>query len=847
MGKLRLKNVLKYQQGGGLSVFTPEPRNFMTPLEGLAPQALTYDLRVNPIDTSQFSKAVQFQQQLDFEKGKLEKDLAIRREELQFRKDNLEASLQSKWYDTLLDQFKESKKITGAVNGNGNYLSDEDDLTKSPWVLAQNAEYQAALTAQQKAMEKLILGNRFDTKNFLELKNQQAALEGTATKMADWAKLKADNVLHNRLIQIHNDENSDIQLYNPLFADYLTKRYQYMKDGTNYTPGQGFNGMFSKSNEAANVQAILKESRAVYTESKVTVDEYGVVKQIEKSVVPDAEMAADLATKSIMQSPATLMYLDQMVLGGKLYGLTNDADKAKAIKEYLVSQYKADDESIKVQQQQETFKGNLGLTKSGGDDKDKTSTAFNPKSFLDIYDAEQKKLITNAWAQAEKGGLNVRDERIARKLAVDALTAKGGLVVNDDYINGLGKSFNFEDVKGALGVLYKNKSIRGYNAEDLQTTITFWANPQLQDAFYAQIYYPTQVKPVYDKIKNGTLKLHPDLANLNDVQIQYVIHNLGKTGGEKYLTTKEIGKKTKELNTQAEQRLNSALAKIKNPGNKTFLEWMPELEGSYSSVFDNTLRGQEEDVASGVGKYQIQMTTYMEDVRKFINDNPQLVGNNLDVISVYEDIAAGGDGSGTAKPNRVFTLAPEKPGTKVVYGEDEDRAGEEVNIEISEEQLKKYGLGQTPEQARRGIPADLQIVTDKDGNTWLYAKRGSERAQRALFNLGLLDEDTNYWNAFSDVNVNEVGRKKIKGLYVIEEGEEVKYKDLIYGKEETAQYTQILLSEKKPKQTKKSQAPTPAPKESKYNPFQDKDKVKAHLEASADSSAAVTDTIPTNQ
>ena len=264
MGKLKLKYILKYQQGGNIiTTFSPQPRNFTSPIQGINPAVLQYDVRSAPIDMSQLTQVMQFNSNLRFQKEKNEKDLSLEREKLQFQKDKLSAELEAEWYKQVADDFKTAKSINKATTGTG--IDDLDRMETSPFYLNQDATYKEQLAQYEEAYKKQLTGKPFDTKNLMERKNLESKLQSAASKLPAFPKLRADDRIHASLLDIFTNEKSDIKLHKTSFLDYNERRLAHRETGANtYQLGEGFKAMYSLDAETKNYEELLKVSRPAY-------------------------------------------------------------------------------------------------------------------------------------------------------------------------------------------------------------------------------------------------------------------------------------------------------------------------------------------------------------------------------------------------------------------------------------------------------------------------------------------------------------------------------------------------------------------------------------------------------
>ena len=735
MGKLRLKYLLKYQQGGGVTTFAPQPRNYVMPVQGINPAVLQYDIKTAPIDTSQLTQVMQFDSNLRFQKNKIEKETALEREKLQFQKDKLDAEMSSEWYKQIANEFKTAKAINKEVTGTT--LDEFDRMENAPFYLSKDANYRKLLQQKEDAYKKLLTSSPFDTKNLIERKNIDLEIENIAPKLPMFSQLRADDRLYGKLSEIYTNEKSDIKLHNQSFLDFTERRLSHRETGDpNYKLGEGFKAMYSMDGESKNYQSIINNSRKSYEEN-ITRIENGMIVSDKQTITPDNQTAARMAAESVLNSPSTFYYMDENIMGGALFNLSPE-DRKKALEQHFLAKMKEDDPATEALNSKigSEFKGQLPKGAEGN--KTVTfnynvpgKTQSDPNSILNSFglDAGQKAVVAQALLKAKAANMDVSDPFYVAKVANEVLssydpltkTSKSGL--SDEAlarIKAEGEAAISKDIRAKLN---SNPVISKMGEEDKRLAATFLANPALQDAFYNNVIYPKEVAPLFNKLKTGQITLHESLKKLNDNQLKYIIHHEGPTGGLYYLKYGKVDPKSKNPNSAAE--IAGALEKLSGTQDLPFVQALKDknVEGAYDDVY-----GGEID-SSAIGAYGITFKSHKQDLIDFLNGNKDLVIHTPD-LGVSD--ASQKDGG------KVYELI----GTTKVF---------------DDKFIKDH-------------PA-LYVKADDQGREWLYAPEDNESAQKALVDLGLLDPDTGWkylgWpDLLSDVNVNEVGNRKVPGLTV---------------------------------------------------------------------------------
>lgn len=739
MAKLKLKHILKYQQGGNIvTTFSPEPRNFISPIQGINPSVLQYDVRSAPIDMSQLTQVMQFNSNLRFQKEKNEKDLSLEREKLQFQKDKLNSEMEAEWYKQIAAEFKTAKAVNKEVTGST--IDDLDRMESSPFYLNKDSNYKSLLEQEQMALQKLITGKPFDTRNLMERQNIEKRIQGIASKLPMFSQLRADDRIHTKLLDIYTDDKSDIKLHNPSFLDYNERRLNHIQTGSDtYKLGEGFKAMYSLKGEQANYAKILEKSTTSY-EKDFTRVENGILVSDKKVIVPSPEVAAKNATESVLNSPGTFYFMDEIVMGGSLFPLEPEKQK-KALEEHFLSKVKEIQASAAAMNntQGSEFKGQL--PKEAGD---KTVTINyntpgksqkNPNDVLNSFglDAKQKAVVGQALIKAKAKGIDTNDPFYVAKVADEVLknydpTTGTGPGLSDESLGKIKAEGEAAISKEIRSKLNSNPIIKNMSEEDKRLAATFLANPAFQDAFYTNVFYPKDVLPLFNKVKTGQISVHESLKGLNDNQLKYIIHHQGPTHGLYYLKNGKVSPNSGNPESQTE--LNRSLPKLVGSESEDFIKALKErgLEGDYDSVYAGNVE------SSAIGAYGVLFQTHKQAIIDFMNGNSDLITRNVDLNVSDADLESAG--------GSVYELI----GTTKVFD--------------------SSVLDNNP---------ILKVEKDEGGREWLVAPKENENAQRALVQLGLLDKNTVGWPDFGkDVNVDEVGEAKVQGLTVVQTNKAIK-------------------------------------------------------------------------
>ncbi len=132
----------KMQQGGGTTVFAPDPSQYRTPLQGINPAVLQYNINTKPLDTSGLIQVLQTKDEMDMAREKA----AIEREKLKAQADSEKNKLQYQQMKFAMDLVGDMFKSTGdsSISTGGKSLYPNNDILNTPRFAPKLKEYQEA-------------------------------------------------------------------------------------------------------------------------------------------------------------------------------------------------------------------------------------------------------------------------------------------------------------------------------------------------------------------------------------------------------------------------------------------------------------------------------------------------------------------------------------------------------------------------------------------------------------------------------------------------------------------------------------------------------------------------------
>lgn len=137
---LTSKYLRKMQQGGGTTVFAPDPSQYRTPLQGINPAVLQYNINTKPLDTSGLIQVLQTKDEMDMAREKA----AIEREKLKAQADSEKNKLQYQQMKFAMDLLGDMFKSTGdsSISTGGKSLYPNNDILNTPRFAPKKKEYQ---------------------------------------------------------------------------------------------------------------------------------------------------------------------------------------------------------------------------------------------------------------------------------------------------------------------------------------------------------------------------------------------------------------------------------------------------------------------------------------------------------------------------------------------------------------------------------------------------------------------------------------------------------------------------------------------------------------------------------
>jgi hypothetical protein len=187
---LTSKYLKRMQQGGvTTTVFAPDPSRYRSPLQGINPSVLQYDVNTKPLDTSGLVQVLQTKDKMDLEREKA----AIEREKLKAEADAEKSKLQYQQMKFSMDLLGDLVKVSGnkSIGTSGNPVYPNNEIMKSPrFIKLQQDWNQKESEIMDNVVKSTFAPAGIDsalamTRGILDLKRHRENTPSTSQMMAD--------------------------------------------------------------------------------------------------------------------------------------------------------------------------------------------------------------------------------------------------------------------------------------------------------------------------------------------------------------------------------------------------------------------------------------------------------------------------------------------------------------------------------------------------------------------------------------------------------------------------------------------------------------------------------------
>lgn len=294
------------QQGGAPSVFAPNPQPYRAPLQGLNPNVFQYDVRTQPLDTTNLIQVMQTKDTMDIrreqaalEREKMKADADLEKMKFEHQK----AKAQS---DFNLEMMTNMQKL-GGFSGINNPIPFEDYTMSNRFKNQYEPIVNEMRAAEQEAMD-MVTTTPFGDPMFLKRFNGAISkIDGAKKKLVPLEWFKLDQAGYEKANSLLTAPKGDDRVNPAQFMRNSALRGQYLNEEVDNGYKANFATdpalVYNQKTEAAKVAEDLKimntpQERTKFGEVMV-IDERNTFLPVKgDKVVPDADTAArSLATK----------------------------------------------------------------------------------------------------------------------------------------------------------------------------------------------------------------------------------------------------------------------------------------------------------------------------------------------------------------------------------------------------------------------------------------------------------------------------------------------------------------------------------------------------------------------
>ncbi len=486
--KYRSKFLKEMQQGGGLSVFAPNPQPYRAPLQGLNPQVFQYNVNTAPLDTSNLIQVMQTKDVMDIKR----EQAAIERQKLTVEKELKEQELEYKKAKMSLDFYSSMLKMTGMKPGAGGQPVI-DDITNS--VRNQkNREILAQIDLLDKEMVDLS-SDLFNKNNPGKITNMIMKRNNLQKSITSTVEEQAERATTANLEKILKGETKGMEVNPELFEKFYGQRREYWNGKDNgYKPGVTLN----QAGMVVDMARYRKDIDKMYTDINkswdMSLDPYVKESGIANVLITETKKAYNDAETASTQM-ATAIFNNRELRAGfgidagiKLFDESiSDAEHIQRIKEIIKPKIAFDDDALdkartlKAQMmasdpiaKQPTvirYEGgvNSTITKSSKSDNtystnrvETRTTDANVQNTIDINRTGPEKINTVLPALSKEGqarSMLVMDELV--KQGYDPNLAGVDKIISNYISSEAGKKAIAKDIDGAVEGLKKKLNEAG--------------------------------------------------------------------------------------------------------------------------------------------------------------------------------------------------------------------------------------------------------------------------------------------------------------------------------------------------------------------------------------------------
>ena len=537
---LTSKYLRRLQQGG--TIAAPDPSRFRTPLQGINPSVLQYNVDTRPLEVTPLLQVMQTKDTMDMQREKA----ALEREKLKAEADLAEKKLQHEQNKMMMNMMGDMFKVTGdaSMGASGNPLYVGNDLMTSARFAPVYKQWQDKESQIVAELSKIAASPVGSTQAGTSFMNKMLELQRHRQNAPTTAQMSAD---HKSLetfwsVMSGTSKEKDLRVDPSLARKLLKQREDYLNGNDNgyelgLTPNSMQGLVYNEKNEAEKLKNIYTEINKPIKQE--TVDSNGkVVTTRETQKVLDPKLASQAILDRVWVDGGQKSYLSNLY-GIDLWSVTpeNEASVKELLRDRIQKTIEYDDQlyggttgittnvSTQVLASDQTRKVvDMNYNISGKIEKNTNVTGLSQPGSKAPGDGKGQKVNVTQLQQAiPKYSQWGNDKQLAAKQMAQAQLDATGRIDGDAIIEALAGVEAKDAV--AAGKTYAQKlknqtTISGYGGSydpdaDVYDISSSAALMEARKAFEASANFPKNVKKPTDYTKVPAKYMNKFLAFLD--------------------------------------------------------------------------------------------------------------------------------------------------------------------------------------------------------------------------------------------------------------------------------------------------------------------------------------------
>lgn len=349
---LTSKYLRRLQQGGG--VFSPNPAQFRTPLRGINPAVISYDVNATPLDVSPLLQVMQTQDKMAMDREQLamqRENAAIQREKLKAEADLEKSKLQYQQNKMALDFMGDMFKVTGdaSMGASGNPLYVGNDLSTSKRFAPKYQEWQQKESQIVDEISKLLYAPIGSTQTGNAVMNKMLELQRHRQSAPTTMEMGADHKSVQNFWNIMAGGDKKLKVNGTLAKNVLGLREGYLNGEDNgYQLGNTIN---TTPGLVYNTETETEKWKNIYTEMNKPIKQESmssdgkILSTKETMRALDPKLASQAILDRVWSDAGQKSYLSD-VYGIDLWGVTpeNEASVKELLRDRIQKTIEYDDQ-----------------------------------------------------------------------------------------------------------------------------------------------------------------------------------------------------------------------------------------------------------------------------------------------------------------------------------------------------------------------------------------------------------------------------------------------------------------------------------------------------------------------